>query len=716
MSDQDMMNTEMDDEATKMSGEFQFPGELEKSEPEPAPDQPAPKVIIKKDGEFVREHVMMTFPVIIGRKTESDILFEEKNVSRRHAQIDKKDELYIIEDLGSAGGTKVNGEKMTEKDIHTGDIIEIGDYQLHFDSGLADDEKTVFEEDEATVLEDGTVVDEDRTMFYEEPEAKLVVSKSPSLEGEIILEDDETIFGRDEDADMAIDDKRLSRKHCKIFRQGNDFVIQDLGSSNGTFVNGTKITEKTLANGDSIQIGSTAMTFRMQVGAAPKSKPRLGTFIKGVLGLGALIILVLIGRSILNAPKSGDPHRVIMQALWEQSTKAAVGAALSVGDLNGDGYINLVAADKGGLVYGLDGRQGGMVWNAEYSTSGGAITAAPLLVDINEADNKLDVIIGTTTRGVHAIDGETKRLIWNGRVGSGVPSAMAASDVNADGTHDVFVGTISGTVVCLDGRQGGAVWTYDAGAPVKSAPVLSDLNDDKVVDVIIGTSGNKVHALDGKNGNAIWVHGGAEEFATVAVADFNKDKVIDVVAVSPSRVTILEGQKGAVLWTWMIPASGRPTQADPFLTGSPAICDLTGDKSPDIVLSTSGGHVYALAGEDKGAKYIWDYALTPARKSPPALCDMNNDGTPDVIVGDTQGNIIVINGESGHQLSKLNVGGRIEASPVIGDFSSTGVISIVVGSGARKVVAVQTETKIKKNRIAWGSYGGDYLNSGNYRK
>lgn len=715
MSDQDSLNTEMDDEKTY---HFDASRQMEESrgEEEETPPSTRPRVIVTKGEETILEVVIDDLPVDIGRKSDNHIVLEEKNVSRKHAQIIMKEEQYFIMDSGSAGGTKLNGEKVSEKDIHTGDAIEIGDYKLRFDSGLPDDERTVFETDEETVLEEATTLDEDRTMFYEEQEAKLIVIKSEILEGEITLEEDEVTMGRDDSVDISIADKRLSREHCKISRDGNDFIISDLGSSNGSFVNGQKVQQKTLENGDKIQVGSNVFEFRFQKTAAPRRRSRVGILIKAAAGLAALFVLCLAADRFLLRPGRREPHKVIMQKLWEHPTSAAVAISPGLGDLNGDGYIDLVAADRNGVIYGLDGRQGGLIWNSEFRSGGGAILSSPLLVDINEKDGKLDVVIGTTTRGVLAIDGGTMRQIWSGRVGSAVNSSSAATDINGDGTDDVFIGTARGKVICLDGRQGGAVWTFSAGAPIKTAPVLVDINGDDIPDVIIGSTNARIYALNGKDGTNIWGYSGSGEPSTVACSDFDRDRIPDIAVVTPSALIVLEGQKGSVLWKWSVPTSARPTQADPFLPFPPAISDLNGDKIPDVILSAPRGHVYAIDGASKGSKYIWDYGLTSVRKTGPALCDLNGDGTSDVVVGDNNGNLIVIDGKTGHQLNKLKVGGSIILTPSLGDFTSTGLVSIAAGTGDKKIITVQTETKIKKNRIVWDSFGGNKRNTGNVPK
>jgi len=75
-----------------------------------------------------------------------------------------------------------------------------------------------------------------------------------------------TVIGRDEVADIILDDPGISRKHCEV-RVTNDgphlvTSVRDLGSTNGTYVNGERITSRRLDDGDQITVGRTEATFR----------------------------------------------------------------------------------------------------------------------------------------------------------------------------------------------------------------------------------------------------------------------------------------------------------------------------------------------------------------------------------------------------------------------------------------------------------------------
>src|SRR3954469_17782575 len=91
--------------------------------------------------------------------------------------------------------------------------------------------------------------------------AKLIVL-SGSLCGEALaLSAPQTAIGRDPDNHFSIADQLLSRRHCTVEAAPGGFVIRDLGSANGTYVNGTAVRERALEHGDRIRAGNSVLLF-----------------------------------------------------------------------------------------------------------------------------------------------------------------------------------------------------------------------------------------------------------------------------------------------------------------------------------------------------------------------------------------------------------------------------------------------------------------------
>ncbi len=102
---------------------------------------------------------------------------------------------------------------------------------------------------------------------------------------------DSIIIGRASTADLSLPDRFLSRQHTRVYRDGDHFVVEDLGSRNGTLLNGSQILKPTpLKPGDEIRLSGNSLTFLVEGQAAPirQSSSELGmqTIFREVSTLG----------------------------------------------------------------------------------------------------------------------------------------------------------------------------------------------------------------------------------------------------------------------------------------------------------------------------------------------------------------------------------------------------------------------------------------------
>lgn len=87
--------------------------------------------------------------------------------------------------------------------------------------------------------------------------------KSETQQGTEIDVQDVTVLGRSPEADVNLDDPYASEFHMRLVAQDNGMVLHDLGSTNGTYVNGRRVIAPTsLRRGDTIQVGKTVMEVR----------------------------------------------------------------------------------------------------------------------------------------------------------------------------------------------------------------------------------------------------------------------------------------------------------------------------------------------------------------------------------------------------------------------------------------------------------------------
>lgn len=92
--------------------------------------------------------------------------------------------------------------------------------------------------------------------------ALLVVRRGANLGARFLLDEDSTIAGRHPEVDIFLDDVTVSRKHAEFRRSGTRFTVRDLGSLNGTFCDGRRISDETeLSDGSEVQVGKFKFTF-----------------------------------------------------------------------------------------------------------------------------------------------------------------------------------------------------------------------------------------------------------------------------------------------------------------------------------------------------------------------------------------------------------------------------------------------------------------------
>jgi pSer/pThr/pTyr-binding forkhead associated (FHA) protein len=91
--------------------------------------------------------------------------------------------------------------------------------------------------------------------------ALLVVKRGPNAGSRFLLDKDVTTVGRHPESDIFLDDVTVSRRHAEFARAGDHFVVRDVGSLNGTYLNRERIDEGSLANGDEVQVGKFRLVY-----------------------------------------------------------------------------------------------------------------------------------------------------------------------------------------------------------------------------------------------------------------------------------------------------------------------------------------------------------------------------------------------------------------------------------------------------------------------
>ncbi len=185
-----------------------------------------------------------TEAVSIGRDAANTLVIEgEAKSSRRHCQVVQAPggSGYEVVDLKSTNGTRVNGEAIERRRLKPGDTIEVGLTKIRF-------------VDEAAAASGGG--------GGAGGECYLEITAGDAKGERLPLTAARTTFGRRETNTVVLKDKMASGHHAEISRDLNGFTLRDLGSTNGTLVNGEPVTESLLVHGSRLRIGNARFVFK----------------------------------------------------------------------------------------------------------------------------------------------------------------------------------------------------------------------------------------------------------------------------------------------------------------------------------------------------------------------------------------------------------------------------------------------------------------------
>jgi pSer/pThr/pTyr-binding forkhead associated (FHA) protein len=186
--------------------------------------------------------------LVVGRKAPADIVVADGQVSSRHARLRPDGDRLLVTDLGSTNGTRIDGGEPLARDVEVplapGQKLVVGPAVIEVVPPRDVESSGTFGKAEKTVVVGKGAMESLLVNIakFQASQARLVLG-AEHAKGVIDLKEMEVVVGRDAaSAQVVVPHQSVSSKHAKLGFEHGRFVLEDLGSSNGTFVDGVRIT------------------------------------------------------------------------------------------------------------------------------------------------------------------------------------------------------------------------------------------------------------------------------------------------------------------------------------------------------------------------------------------------------------------------------------------------------------------------------------------
>jgi pSer/pThr/pTyr-binding forkhead associated (FHA) protein len=202
-------------------------------------------------------------PFVVGRGQRCDLTVADDLASRKHCRFERaEDDVWRVDDLGSSNGTYVNGEVIDgPTPLAESDVVGVGNAELIFTHESPSDASSsgahaALPKHQTPHTPISAGLTPDNSPPFGAAGASFVLHFRGACGSFSRSVDQSTLtVGRGEDADVPIDDRQTSRLHCQFEVQGSSLRLVDLGSRNGTYVNGRPVNQHVLGPADVVQIG-----------------------------------------------------------------------------------------------------------------------------------------------------------------------------------------------------------------------------------------------------------------------------------------------------------------------------------------------------------------------------------------------------------------------------------------------------------------------------
>lgn len=239
-------------------------------------------VIEDERGALVSEHALYEGSLTLGRTPENDILLPSNTVSRHHARLSLEGMSAFIADLSSSNGVLVDDHRIRQTTrVDERNQIRIGEFRVYLERATG--------KLRAHQSGIGTAI-----VLPDHAHAKLMIISGNDVGREYLMFEPVICIGRTDENDITLADVSVSRHHARIKRNDDgSYTITDLDSSNGSWVNGRRISSPVrLRHGERLQFGNIECMLVDVEGKRHRRRPALPP---QLIFFGAVLLAALIG-------------------------------------------------------------------------------------------------------------------------------------------------------------------------------------------------------------------------------------------------------------------------------------------------------------------------------------------------------------------------------------------------------------------------------------
>lgn len=429
-------------------------------------------------------------------------------------------------------------------------------------------------------------------------------------------------------------------------------------------------------------------------------------------------------------------HLSFPKLLGQGNTGTRMWSNPASGDINGDGFEEIVIGSDDGFIYAFDPQGNSLPgWPKDLGTNqyGSRIVvenSSPALADL-DGDGRLDIVMGNGPWYGGSGDWQVHAWRYDGTEVSGWPQSVygdafaptAVCDLDGDSLPEVVAVTNLGKVYVWN-RQGGLLpgWPLTVGTKIWAGPAVGDLDGDGVKEIVVAANNSgwlRISVLK-KDGSYLagWPQdlqtGALHVLSSPALADMDGDGSLEIILAS-------EKNSSGISYVYCLKSDGSHLEGWPLALSfssnysSPAIGDLNNDGRPEIALLSGDGLLYSIS-HNNGPVINWSREAPPNGRGSPVIADLNGDRMLDVAVATEDGYLRAMSGADGSDIPGFPL--WMESSwsaPTVADMDGDGRLNLIAfGWGGHRLFVWDLPSPKSGQAVSWSCLGGNKGRTGCY--